>query len=644
MRRLLLVALILLSYAMYSQETVQLDTVVLNGVRADVKTPVSQKTITAQDIQQVYSGQELPVILNKTPNITSNSDGGHPQGYNYFRLRGIDQTRINMTLNGVPLNEPEDQGVYFSNYPNFAKNIKSLQIQRGVGTSTNGVASFAGSINFESKQGLEKSTELELEYGSWDTKRINFTYGSGLSKNGKFSSFINLSKFETDGYKYHSGGDGYSGFVGLGYYGNTDTFKFTAFSGNSNANMSWFAVAENDIKVDSRTNYNDINDDDNFSQTLAMLEYKKFLNSKNSFSTTIFYNRLDGEWDLNVGDKLNFGLHSNFYGIIGNYTWKPDNFNINVGVSGNKYDRNHTMVILPDTEFEYYNNTGYKDEFSTYLKVKYDIDKFTVFGDAQYRYSTFTYNGDVNLEKQDWKFFNPKFGITYNVDKNFNIYTSIGQSHREPTRSDMFGGEDNLIEFINVTPEEVVDYEIGANYKDDKLQLQTNVYYMDFNNEITLIGALGSYGLQQFGNVETSYRSGVEVDLGYDINKNLTVKYNGVYSDNKITDQGITFEPLYTPRLIQNLALNFHTDKFFVEVSGKQHSKSYLDFANENTTPSFVIANFNSGITMGNFGIKVQLINVFGTEYFTNGYMDGGVKNFYVNAPTSVYGTLTYKF
>ena len=159
MKNLILLSLVLMSYTMTSQVfledlTQQLDTVVVNGVRADIKTPISQKTITSQDIQQIYSGQELPVLLDKTPNITSNTDGGHPQGYTYFRLRGIDQTRINMTLNGVPLNEPEDQGVYFSNYPNFAKNIESLQIQRGVGTSTNGTSSFAGSINFESKSGF----------------------------------------------------------------------------------------------------------------------------------------------------------------------------------------------------------------------------------------------------------------------------------------------------------------------------------------------------------------------------------------------------------------------------------------------------------------------------------------------------------
>ena len=233
-----------------------METIELVGIRADLQTPITAKMVTSEEIQLVYTGQELPILLSTTPSVNSFSDGGHPQGYSYFRLRGIDQTRINMTLNGVPLNEPEDQGVYFSNYPNFATNIQSIQIQRGVGTSTNGVSSFAGSLSFQGKFGTVEQTELELEYGSWNTSRVGFTYGSGISKNGKWTTYIGLNGFNTDGYRYHSGSKGYSGYVGVGYYGKTDTFKFTTFSGFSNNQMAWYAVAESDIAVDPKINYN----------------------------------------------------------------------------------------------------------------------------------------------------------------------------------------------------------------------------------------------------------------------------------------------------------------------------------------------------------------------------------------------------
>ena len=645
MRKLLLVLVLLLyiPMGMFSQET-KLDTIVLTGIRADKKTPVSQKTLQQKEIQEEYFGQEMPVFLNTTPSITSSTDGGHPQGYAYFRLRGIDQTRINMTLNGVPLNEPEDQGVYFSNYPNFAKSITSMQIQRGVGTSTNGVSAYAGSINFTSNFGTNKYTEFEIEGGSFDTERFSFTHSTGVSKNGKFSGFINASQFYTDGYKYSSGSKGTSIFLGGTYYGDIGTFKVTGFTGRINNEMAWFAVSEDDIKIDPRTNYNDPDDDDNFDQSLIMVEYSKRFNSNNSLSTTVFYNRLNGEWDLNVGDKLNFRLHSNFYGVIGNYNLKFKNTDLNFGVSGNKYDRNHSMVILPDTDFEYYNNTGFKNEMSSYVKGKFDLDKITLFGDLQVRNSTFTYNGDVPLEKQEWTFFNPKFGLTYNYTKNTSYYMSVGKSQREPTRSDMFGGEDNLIEFVDVTPEEVIDYELGINYKTSNFVLQGNIYYMDFTNEITLLGALGEDSLPLFGNVDQSYRSGIEIDATYNPCNFVTFKYNSNFSNNKIKDSGIEFEPLYTPKIVNNLAMNIHNKKSFIEISVKQHSSSYLDFANENVTPEFAIVNGSVGTDFGKFKIKVQVNNVFNQEYFTNGYMDGGVRNFYVNAPLSAYGTLTYKF
>lgn len=647
MKKILVLLVALIAINTYSQETtsqdVKLDTIELVGIRADKTTPVSQITVTQAEIQQGYVGQEMNYILEKTPSITTYSDNGTQTGYTYFRLRGIDQTRINMTLNGVPLNEPEDQGVYFSNYPNFATNVKSFQIQRGVGTSTNGTASFGGSVNYESNFGLEKQTEFELGYGSWNTSMGNFKYGSGLSKNGKWSGYFNLSGFNTDGYRYHSGGKGYLGFVGVQYLGDTETVKLTAFSGGSNNQMTWYGVSEEDIENDPRTNYNSPDADDNFKQTLVMTEYTKRFNTTNKISGTVFYNRLDGDWDLLDGDMLNFGLYSNFYGLIGNYNTKPKDFDINVGISTNFYDRHHSMVVLPDTDLKIYSNVGNKNEYSTYGKVKYNLGKFTLFGDLQYRYVTFVYDGYVPMDDQTWSFFNPKGGLTYTINPNINIYGSIGQSHREPTRSDMFGGWDDLIEFVAVTPEEVVDYEVGINYNKNTVNFQGNLYYMDFNNEITLLGSLGEYSLQNFGNVDKSFRSGIEINGSWVIHDEVTMKFNGTYSYNRIKDQGVEFSPLYTPNVIQNISFNFHKDEFMFELSGRHQSKSYIDFSNENTLDAFFTTDMLIGITLKKFDIKVKGVNLLGAEYFTNGYMIEDTKYLYTNSPISVFGTVTYK-
>ena len=651
MKKLIIITLILLTYSINAQEPVRLDTVVLKGVRADAKTPVSAKTVKSDEIQQTYSGQEMSIILDKTPSITSNSDGGHPQGYTYFRLRGIDQTRINMTLNGVPLNEPEDQGVYFSNLPNFAKNIKSMQIQRGVGTSTNGVSSFAGSINFITPRGLKEKINLEAEYGSYDTKRFNFNYESGLVGNN-ISTYLNVSYFDTDGYKYHSGSKGFSVLYATSYYGDKSTVTLTTLTGASKNQMSWLAVSEDDIKVNPKTNYNHPDAEDDFNQTLIMLEYKTRFNSTNKLRTSVFYNRLEGDWDLYTGDMLNFRLDSHFYGIISNYNISPKNFDINLGLSANGYLRNHSMVILPNKDRVNYLNTGKKNEVSTYGKINYDLGPLTLFGDIQYRYVTFNYEQEAKnevaypfkLSTQNWSFLNPKIGLTYNINNSTKLYTSVGKANREPTRSDMFGGEDDLVTFVDVTPEEVLDYEFGVRHTSDKIHLEGNLYYMDFQNEITLLGSLGSYSLQQFGNVDKSYRAGIEIDLAWRLHDKITLKYNGSFSDNKIKDQGVEFEPLYTPKAIQNLAFNLHKNGGFIEISGKHHSESYLDFANKNVTPSFITMNLDIGHVGKKYDFKVKVINLTSEEYFTNGYMDGGVRHFYVNAPISVYASLKYKF
>jgi len=660
MKKLFMIALMLLAYSVSAQvfledtttQIKQLDTIVLKGVRADAKTPVTQKTIERADIQRVYNGQEMSILLDKTPAITSNSDGGHPQGYTYFRLRGIDQTRINMTLNGVPLNEPEDQGVYFSNYPNFAKNVKSMQVQRGVGTSTNGTSSFGGSINFVSPTGIKQKTELEGTYGSWNTSRLNFSHETGLIGNDNISAYFNASLFNTDGYKDSSGSNGYSIFYSISLYDGPEMWTLTAFNGKSNNEMSWYAVSEDDIKSDPKTNYNHEDADDTFTQTFVSLAYKNRLNSTNRISTSIFYNRLDGDWDLYIGEMLNFRLGSNFAGIISNYNYTPENFDINVGVNANFYERDHWSFGIPSYDILPYENTGTKNEYSTYFKVKYDLDALTLFADMQYRYVTFDYtqhikNGELypfKLTQQDWSFFNPKIGLTYNVSDNFKLYTTLGKAHREPTRSDMFGGEDDLITFSDVTPEEVLDYELGVNYSSRKFQAQANLYYMDFENEITLLGSLGAYSLQQFGNVEQSYRAGLEVDLAWAIHNEVTIKYNGAFSDNQIHDQGIYFKPLYTPEVIQNLAVNLHKDGMYIELNFKHHSESYIDFANENTTPAFGKVGMTWGYETEHFRYKIQGINLGSADYYTNGYMDGGKAHYYVNAPASVYGTVTYKF
>lgn len=645
MKNLILIVLCTLILSVSAQDTtkiVKLTDIEVTGVRTDSNTPISQKILSKEDISKTYQGQEMSYILDKTPSITSQSDGGQPNGYTTFRLRGIDQTRINMTLNGVPLNEAEDQGVYFSNYPNFALNIQSMQIQRGVGTSSNGTASYGGSINFESKTGLDRGLSAEYGYGSFNTNHVNATYSSGLNKHN-LALFTSVSGYKSDGYKYNSSGQGYSAFVSGGYYGGKNVIKFTGFTGGSMNQMAWFAVSESDIKLDPRTNYNPAGENDDFKQSFAQLQYVRSITTHSTLTTTGYYNRLDGIWGMFVSptDLMKFKLSSNFYGIQSNYHLEVNKLTLNVGVHANAYNRTHIGII--DT-LKLYTNTGYKVDYSIYSKIGYTLGKFNLFADLQARKVSFTYVGDTTMTPLSWFFFNPKGGITFNASNHVNYYFSVGQNHREPTRTDLFGGQDNLIGLNKIVPEEVIDYELGSNMKFNKLSVQYNFYYMDFKNEITLLGALGSNGLPLMSNVSKSFRSGVELDLNYKLFKGFSITNTSNYSYCRIKGDGKEYQPLYTPNFIINQGLEYTYKGFNVGISAKYHSKSYINSDNTLYTPEFIVYNATLGYTHNHYSVELQGVNLTNTRYYTSGYGVGTDRYLYVNAPLSGYITIKVAF
>jgi iron complex outermembrane receptor protein len=642
MRKIILSIFTLISISTYSQtdtsKVVQLENVSVMGIRSDRKTPISQKIVTKKQIERTYQGQEVPIlIMEKTPSVTSYMDGGHPQGYTYFRLRGIDQTRINMTLDGVPLNEPEDQGVYTSNYPGFTNFIQSMQVQRGVGTSTNGVASYGGSINFVTKSGFEKESEIALGYGSFNTMRFNFSNGTGLSKKN-FALYTNLSLYQTDGYRYNSGGDGGSIFISGGKYGDKDIIKFSAFSGISRNGMAWLGVSEEDIKIDKKTNYNQNDAWDDFRQTFTQGKWIRKINSKSKFSTGLFYNRLDGSYDYFMSGNRSLFLGSNFFGLINNYQYKSKNFKFDAGLNINTYNRDHKNIEAD------YKNKGFRNELSIFSKLSYDISKFTLFTDLQYRYSDFSYEGDVSMDKLKWNFFNPKFGIVYNKNSYMNYYFSIGKTGREPTRTNLFGGSDNLTTLENVSPESVIDYELGFNRRLEKSNIQANLYYMDFENEITLLGAIGTNSLPLMTNVSKSFRSGIELDYtrtsAFDI-MSTTTTIN--YSFNRIIDGDTKFQPLYTPDLIISQSLGFNFHKIFLEGNFRYNSKSYISLDNKYSIPDFVVFGANVRYDYKKWSVLGQLNNIFSNNYYTMGYVVDNVKYLYTNAPVSFYITIKRK-
>lgn len=664
MKKLITLITIILTSITFAQvdttKVNELNEITVQGIRSTKNTPVTQKTIFRDEIQKTYQGFEVSTLLNKTTNVTMSTDNGTPFGYTYFRIRGIDQTRINMTLNGVPLNEPEDQGVFFSNYPNFLDNIQSVEVQRGVGTSTNGVSSFAGSINFSSPNGFEKGGNIRYTIGSFNSVKLSSTYSTGLSPK-KLALYTNASIYQTDGYKYGSGGNGKSLFLSGGYFGDKNKLKFTGFAGNSKNGMAWQPVSESEVNNNPRTNYNENDAWDDFTQYFLQLEYSNKINSNTNLNTSVFYNKLDGGYDYVMTGDRNLFLQSNFYGVVSNLSYKGETTKVDFGISANNYNRFHDYKFdetYSYTENSPLNNKGTKRELSSYLKVSQRFEDLVFTLDLQKRYSQFQYDGNVYLNPINWNFFNPKAGFVYNLTNKSNIYFTIGQSFREPTRTNMFMGSDWLSEgyFNNVKPEKVVDYEFGVKHGSDKLVLQANLFYMNFTNEILPSGGTAPSSVGNSVSAPNSYRKGLEIDMKYKITDNLTLDYNQALTytkfENVNTDYGFIKEgqAILTPRNIFNIGLTYNKKGFLVGLSSKSQSSSYLNLSNENKIDSFTILNSVIGYENNKYSILLSLNNITSEKYYTNGSMIGRdfslstERHLFTNPLINGFLTLRYKF
>ena len=625
--------------------------------QADKLTPITFQNISSKDLKTKSTGQEPSFLLSETPSITNYSDAGNSQGYSYFRLRGIDQTRINMTLDGVPLNEPEDQGAYFSNYPDILNSVSKIQIQRGVGTSKNGVASYGGSVQLFSPNLYDSTkTTFGLGYGSFNSLRAFGEYNSGL-KNRK-ALYVRASQIYSDGYKYNSSNNSQSVFISSGLFYEKSTWKMNLLAGQQQNQLAWLGVSDSLISIDRQTNANK-NERDQFTQCLAQLQNNWRPNNSSSVQSSIYYTFLKGNYDFNLNGFLglpttselyNYAFQSNLIGFFSNYTFSKKHFNWTTGIHGNTYDRHH--IGSEKTLGQLYKNTGYKNEVSVFTKADYTFKWLTLFADIQYRYSSFDYKGTVTLDKIQWHFINPKAGLSFEVKQNSVIYYSIGSTGREPTRNDMFGGNDDLLAdslgnaIVSIkTPEYVVNQELGFRHQSSKLNFNLNLYYMDFKNEIVLDGKFGPNGLALTNKVEQSFRTGVELSVTYKMSKSFSLINNSSFNYSRIKEQKEVFTPILTPPLIINQEAVYFYKGFSVAVSVRYQDKSFIDFANTSTVKSYFLVNGRVSYDIKGFQFCVFVNNITNSNYFNNGYVDfDGSKKYFVQAPTNFYASIKYSF
>ena len=614
--------------------------------------PISEKTLNRADIQRHYTGQESPILLQASPGITAYSESGSASNYSYIRLRGIDQTRINITLDGIPLNEPEDEALYFSNFPDFANSIASVQVQRGVGSSTHGTASYAGSVNFESipVAAVSSGGELQLTEGSYNTTRGSMVLESGLTPSG-FAGYVRGSAQQTDGYRFNSGNRSRSTFATAGWFGTDDIIKVSLLAGLSSNEQAYLASPLSVLRTTPRDNpYGNTRPlavGDRFHQDLLSAAWTHVLSPSASIATTLYGFDAGGWYDVpgdnGLSDAFHYDLHSRWGGVISSADWQSSHASASVGVNVSRYSREHFLNERPDLATRLYDNFGHKGEQSIFAKGAITEGRTTFSADVQGRFVQFRYDptagSGVLPAAVSWAFLNPKVGASVALTHALAAYASVGRNGREPTRSDMFAGADDIdsvtahsvFPLTRVRPENVVDVETGMTFHRDGLRAQANLFLMQFHDEIAAIGAINEIGYELRKNVDRSYRRGFEGDAEWQFLPTLTLLGNVSITDARIRDytddaSGTVYHdvtPLMTPKFVSNQGLRSDVSQWLsLDVDGRYVSRMLLTNTNDArfVVPDSWFADVSATVHAARQSVLIQVRNVFNRRIYTGGY------------------------
>ena len=533
----------------------------VSSVRASDKAPFTKTNISKNDIAKVNLGQDLPFILNQTPSVTTTTDAGNGVGYTGIRIRGTDATRINVTLNGIPFNDAESLGTYFVDLPDFASSANSIQIQRGVGTSTNGSGAFGATINISTNEINKKAyAETDNSFGSYNTLKNTIKLGTGLLAN-HFIIDGRVSRIVSDGFIDRAKSNLQSFYTSAAYISNKNSLRLNIFSGKEKTYQAWYGIPFDSLKT-HRT-YNPAgtekpgtpydNQTDNYTQTHYQLFYDHTFSSKWKFNTALFLVRGKGYYeeykaqqnlsDYNLNDTVadiirRRWLDNYFYGQIASLQYKSLSDEVTIGGSWTKYDGKHygqlawSEAKIPNN-YEYYNFPATKTDDNVYVKWIHNINnKWSSFVDMQYRHVMHDMEGfedhpDLFIKRR-FDFFNPKAGIDYNY-KGWNAYLSYAIAHKEPNRDDF---EASLLQ--QPKAETLHDFEAAIERKQSNYNLSATFYYMLYKNQLVLNGQINDVGSYTRINVPNSYRAGIELQAGAVINSWLNVNANATFSRNKI--------------------------------------------------------------------------------------------------------------
>ncbi|WP_396142913.1 TonB-dependent receptor [Flavobacterium sp.] len=645
-----------------------LDEVLIAGVRAQKNNPVTFTNVSKEEIAPRNLGQDIPILLNYLPSVVSTTDAGNGIGYTYMRVRGTDGSRINVTLNGVPFNDSESQGTFFVNLPDFASSVESLQLQRGVGTSTNGAGAFGASLNMQTKSFQEKSyAEIANSVGSFNTRKHTLAFGTGLHNNFEFNGRI--SQIASDGYVDRAATNMFGYFFNANYIHKSTQIKALFFGGKEKTYQAWYGIEDLDKLKNDRTfnpagmyfdadgtmRFHD-NETDNYWQNHFQLHWSENWSENWSSNVALHYTIGKGYFEQYKEDETlsdyylpdfqgnstsdlirKRWLDNDFFGTTFTLNYKKNKTNILFGGAANRYLGKHfgeviwTQYYVPNSN-RYYNNIGNKDDVNTYVKASQTFGKFNLFADLQYRMVFYKANSvrfdDVN---DTFRFFNPKVGVNYQLNSKNAFYTFAGIANKEPRRDDYENG--------STKSERLFDFELGWKYTTKKMIVNANAFYMRYKNQLVLTGALNDVGSPIFTNSGSSYRLGLELESTLKLGSKFTLQPNVTLSQNKNEDfffqrdgvlqnlgnTNIAFSPnlvignaiTYSPKKNLNLTI---LNKFV----GKQYmgnidtEKSVLKAYNAHDLNVTYLWNINKGIKSILFSGLIN--NVLDNKYESNGY------------------------
>lgn len=687
-----------------SLQTIGLQGVEIKSIRATPTTPVAYTDIDGKELARYNAGLDFPYLVGMTPSAITTSDAGAGIGYTGLRVRGTDGTRINVTANGIPINDAESHTVYWVNMPDFASSVKDVQIQRGVGTSTNGAGSFGASINLQTANFAQKSyARFSGSAGSFGTHKETLSMGTGLLK-GHWTIDARLSNIESDGYIDRASSDLESYYLQGAYYGANTAVRFITFSGKEKTYHAWnYASKEEMAEYGRRYNscgymYSDENgtphyyDDqtDNYIQKNYQLLINHSFSNKISANIGLHYTDGYGYYQEYKGNRklVEYGLQafrhddgtmeksdivrqklvdSRFAGTVFSLNYNDERTAIALGGAFNRYSNDHYGKVLwvknyigaLDANHEYYRNKGTKNDANIYAKADYRIAKgLNAYVDLQYRHIDYKIKGcndkwnsvtneglQILSVDEAFDFFNPKAGLSWQINEHNRIFASYNIAHKEPTRNNYTDGKFHE----HPKAERLTDYELGYTFGNSWLHAGINLYYMDYKDQLVLTGELNEIGEAMASNVPDSYRAGVELMAGIQTGFGLKWDANATFSRNRIKNFTETLyenedvsatqwriehgdTPIaFSPEIILNNILGYEYKGVSVSLHTQYVGEQYMSNAkqDDHKLDAYFVSNLLLSYTFRMKNIEsvtvgLNIYNLFNEEYENNGYAGSG--------------------